>query len=264
MEQVQRGREYDEALEKYRALLLALPEAGHERDYLLYHVKPNIEALYLSLVGGNKLELLKIQTEVYALKRKMELMQACLNTGREIIPEIIETILEKEMEGQNAKLREEAKKIEDAHNRLKGPGLDKDERILIRDLYFKLAKLLHPDLHPEYTDQMLALWHQVTEAYKYGDLKKMSVLEIIAGHLSFPMEIPTLTEELNRRTASLSVHLADLISEIEKMKNVFPFPLEKKLNDPEWVTKENNATLDLISFARDTKDEYEKRIALLL
>ena len=106
--------EYSSVLNEYERLRESLLHNEEVREYLLHQALPELQAIYLSKVGKLKLELLEVRIEVYRLKRKMELIQSCINRQSEIVPEAIDILLEKEMQEQRKKLEEESKKSEDS------------------------------------------------------------------------------------------------------------------------------------------------------
>jgi hypothetical protein len=139
-----------------------------------------------------------------------------------------------------------------------------DEALELRNLYYKLARILHPDLNPEQSESMKILWLKVSDCYRQVDLNQMKLLEILALHETTVDSSPTALEELKRRNELLSSRIIMLMKEIENIKNNFPFTYSEKLNDPSWVDLENNDSLNAISKAREEKSVYEKAIETLL
>ena len=148
MDNLSLTNEYQEAIKKYELLKDALARYEQEKEELLFHKKPHLESLYLSLVGKHKIELLSIQTEVHFLKRKLEMIQSNVNQGKEVILEVIEEVLKKEMKDHYDHLNEEVKKVELALFMLSSQKLSREEEKELKKLYYKLAKSLHPDLNP--------------------------------------------------------------------------------------------------------------------
>ena len=105
-EEISLTPEHSNALNNYEMLRESLLKAEEEKEFLLHQALPALEAMYLSKVGKLKLELLEVRLEVYRLKRKMELIQSCINRQSEVVPEAIDILLEKEIEEQRKKLED--------------------------------------------------------------------------------------------------------------------------------------------------------------
>jgi hypothetical protein len=256
--------EHREAVGKFELLKDSLAEYEEEKEKLLFHVKPHLESLYLKLVGKNKVELLELQTEVYFLKRKMELIQSSINRGKPILLDVIEVALEAEMKEKYDRLKKESVKLEQAIQFLIVDKLNADEEQELKKLYYKLAKALHPDLNPSLTNDQINLWQKVSEAFRNGDIKKLRLIEILVEENSAETH-PTVStlEELKNKISKASQYISQLINQIETIKTSFPFSLVDKLNDPKWVIAENNASLNAISSLLDERDYYSKSIIKL-
>ncbi len=256
--------EYSSALNNYEMLRESLLKAEEEKEYLLHQALPALEAMYLSKVGKLKLELLEVRLEVYRLKRKMKLIQSCINRQSEIVPEAIDILLEKEIEEQRKKLEEESKKLEVALLFAGLPPMTNDEALELRNLYYRLARILHPDLNPQQSESMKMLWLKVSECYREGDLNQLKLLEVLALHETTVDSSPTALEELKRRNELLSSRIILLMKEIEHIKNNFPFTYSEKLNDASWIDGENNDSLNAIAKVMEEKAIYENTIEILL
>ncbi len=256
--------EYLRALNDYERLRESLLQNEEEREYLLHQALPELEAIYLLKVGKLKLELLEVRIEVYRLKRKMELIQSCINRQSEIVPEAIDILLEKEIQGQRKKLEEESKKIEEALKFIGLPKMNSDEAIELRKIYYKLAHVLHPDLNPAQNETMKMLWLKVSECYRQGDLNQMKLLEVLALHETKLDSTPSALEELKKRNDLFSSRITHLMKEIEHTKTNFPFTYSELLKDSSWVDIENNDSLNAISKAMEEKTVYENAIEILL
>lgn len=256
--------EYSSALNDYGLLRESLLKTEEEKEYLIYQALPELRAGYLSKVGKLKLELLEIRIEVYRLKRKMELIQSCINRQSEIIPEVIDLLLEEEIKEQRKKLEEESKKLEEAIRFIGLPAMSNDDTHELKTIYYKLARMLHPDLNPGQSDTMKMFWLKVSECYRQGDLNQLKLLEVLALQEIKPDSTPSLLEELKRRNELFSSRIKHLMEEIEHIKSNFPFTYSERLNDTSWVTEENNESLNAISKAMEEKSVYEKAIETLL
>jgi hypothetical protein len=256
--------EHARALDDYERLRESLLQNEEEREYLLHQALPELEAIYLLKVGKLKLELLEVRIEVYRLKRKMELIQSCINRQSEIVPEAIDILLEKEIQGQRKKLEEESKKIEETLKFIGSPKMNSDEAIELRKIYYKLAHVLHPDLNPGQNETMKILWLKVSECYRQGDLNQMKLMEVLTFHEVKPDSSKRTLEELLKRNEVFSSRITQLLKEIELIQTNFPFTYKEHLNDPSWIDSENNDSLNAISKAQEEIAVYENAIEILL
>jgi hypothetical protein len=209
--------------------------------------------------------LLELKTEVYSLKRKGEMIQASLNNDKEIILELIETLLEKEMQVQLQKLNSEAKKLSLAKEYVDAPSPDTQTVIEVRNLYHKLAKKLHPDLIGTPTESQKVLWLNITEAYRSYNLTMLEYLELLSeNETATEVQLKSSREELEEKVKVISSYLTKLLAEIEQIKTDFPFTIEKELDEPLWVEQENNKSLGLISKLVEERQWYRNKIQTLI
>jgi hypothetical protein len=215
------------ALREELAVLLA------EVDELVEFVRPNLLALYQVRLGPAELQLLAAKYELARLKRAIDLAQAALNAGVTPDPARIEATLEREAEEWKERLDAAAKKLKAAAEHLKGL-LSKEESAELRKLYVVLVKKLHPDLHPDLTDDEKKLWHKVQEANRLNDLAGMRALVALAEGKIAPKETPAM-DALSQEKKVLSKHVETQRKKIAAIRAEPPFTLERELNDEAWV-----------------------------
>jgi hypothetical protein len=215
------------ALREELAALLA------EVDELVEFVRPNLLALYQVRLGPSELELLSAKYEVARVKRAIDLAQAALNAGKTPDPARIEATLEREAAEWTERLEAAAKKLKAAAEHLKGL-LSKEETDELRKLYLILVKKLHPDLHPDLTDDEKKLWHKVQEANRLNDLPGMRALVVFAEGKIAPKETPAM-DALEHEKKVLTKHVETQKKKIAAIRAEPPFTLERQLNDEAWV-----------------------------
>jgi hypothetical protein len=215
------------ALREELARLLA------EVDELVEFVRPNLLALYQVRLGPSELELLSARYEVARLKRAIVLAQAALNAGRSPDPARIEATLAREAAEWEERLAAAAKKLKAAAEHLKGL-LSKEESAELRKLYLVLVKKLHPDLHPDLSDDEKKLWNKVQEANRLNDLPGMRALVALAEGKIAPKETPAM-DALSQEKKVLSKHVETQRKKIAAIRAEPPFTLERELNDEAWV-----------------------------
>lgn len=253
-----------EALELKERLTEEYIHLDEERNYLLHHQGPVLEAIYLQCVGKYKLELMELRAETFRLKLKMEFMQASINRGEKINLALIEDLVEMELQEELKKVRAAAQKLAEALNNPAPPAMNEEESREFKKLYYRLAKKLHPDLNPEQNAETKAVWNHVMEAYKKGDLEKLRILDDVLFPLSNEQQAGSVLEELQNRNERLAANVRSLIHQIETIKGSFPWQYKEFLDDAQWVIGQNNQSLNNISKLRDDKLRYEKMIEELL
>ena len=204
-----------------------------EVDELLEFVRPNLLALYQVRLGPAELELLAARYELARVKRAIDLGQAALNAGRKPDPARIEETLAREAAEWTERLDAAAKKLKAAAEHLKGL-LSKEESAELRKLYLVLVKKLHPDLHPDLSDDERKLWHKVQEANRLNDLPGMRALvDLTEGEIA-PKATPAV-DVLGHEKEILAKHVETQRKKIAAIRAEPPFTLERELNDEAWV-----------------------------
>ena len=106
-----------------------------EAHDLVHTVKPNLLAIYQTKIGVWELKQFRAQCQAARLKRKVELIQACLNQGRWPDLAAIDTQLEEEFKAWENKIRLECERLAEAEERLQHLLSDEDDHQL-KKLYF--------------------------------------------------------------------------------------------------------------------------------
>lgn len=234
----------------------------NNHNVLLEWGKPQLEALYYAKLGKQQIELLLLKKEVYQLKRKVELMQACINRNEPINTSYIDLIVEMEVLEQEEKIELEIIKYERANHllaNLAGPERSAE----LRKTFRQIAKLLHPDINPHLPAEARQLWNAAMEAYDTGDLESLKAFSLLAAdyhHVSTPHDEQFLSTQIGL----LKEGIKRFVDEIEKSKNTFPFTHEKLLNDEEWIAEQLQLIAQESEQALAQKQEYEKIISIIL
>ena len=258
--------EHAAALQRYNELLERAPIVEEEKEQLLNHTLPMLNARYLQLVGENKLELLNYQLEAFMLRRKMELIRSAINRGSPILIEVIETLVQAEVKEQREKMQMEAEKLQQALVFVNTPPLADDEAAELKQLYYKLARMLHPDMNPDITPEQQALWLQVAEAYKQGNIERLRGLMVLAesGQPEFVKKLTSSIEELVRRSNYLQMIIDANLAQIEKIKSSFPYTHIESFNDDSWVAQQNAMIREAIASVLMEITATQKLIEVLL
>ncbi len=237
----------------------------NDKDVIENWGKPQLEALYATRIGVFKLELLELQLNIRALKRKLEMVRASITKNIKPDFDEIELIIAEELAQAQLQIMKQAEQIKESKTLLS--NLDSPQRSAeLRSLFRSLAKDLHPDVNLDLTEQQRNIWNLALEAYQAGDVEKLKALSLI-----YEKEIKGSEYEMNEEQLQLAIEsikqgckiLHDLITEL---KSVFPFTIEKEIKDEEWVANEVLKIKSEIEqhklYEEELKEEYKTLIGL--
>ena len=72
---------------------------------------------------------------------------------------------------------------ENAKAAAKAKELSAEQILMIKDLYYRLARRIHPDMHPELADDknVQDYWNQIVIAYQHNQLSELEELEVMVN-----------------------------------------------------------------------------------
>ena len=244
-------KEYYELKRRYSSLTLTFEEMRN-------HEGPHLSALYLSLLGNKKHQILSLQVEIKTLEMRRQLLQSYIN--RDTAPDLpaIDKKIAEMVAEYNQILAEEAQKLSDAKQLLEAPVLSPDDTAELKSLYRLLVKHLHPDTNPEQTDKDKELFLLVQTAYNCGDLEKLreAALALDPDKL---LDTDTLKGDIAEYISQLKEKISALEQKIASLEAMFPFTLRDNLFDDEWVKNEQRKNDDTIAQLNEKRD-YLRRI----
>ena len=132
----------------------------------------------------------------------------------------------------------------------------------IRKIYRRIAKMLHPDLHPEVaeSEELRDLWNRMTMAYECNDLKELEELEVLAaaaladrGGKEWKVDVPDLEEKI-----------AALENEIAMITDTNPYQYKFLLEDPDAVREKEDALQEEIRQYREYDTKLDEMLAAVL
>jgi hypothetical protein len=217
--------------------------------------KTQLEALYATKIGRYKVQLLELQIEYKAEKKKIQLCHQAFNSNEEPDFAAIEAKVAGLTNEAYQEIRIEKDKISFAKailSNLRSP----EDSIELRKIYRNIAKNLHPDVNPNLTEEQTEIWHLFYSAYKNGDLDKMKALEIIYEKelQNSDLHAEVLSEEtILLQTILLKEGIKEIENQIKDVEKDFPFNISELIRDEEWVEEQQNLL---------TKEIEELKIAL--
>ncbi|MHC1705923.1 MAG: hypothetical protein AB9842_00235 [Bacteroidales bacterium] len=249
-------RELKDVKELYITLVLKLQD-------LTETVKPNLEALYMMKIGAKELEFLQRQAETAGIKLKMELMIACLNKNEAIDLGNIDQQVEQELLNYYNAIQQLAEKIDDAQSHL-SQLMTGEESVLLRSLYFDLAKRFHPDVNADLTEDQKRLWNIICEAYAIGDLVTLKNLHLATGEKADFSDLMADYDAGKRQVEIFTEKNTALLSRIGGLESEFPFTLKDNLKDESWIKSEQQRIDNKIQALAEEAEKYEEYINLIL
>ena len=196
--------------EEYEALLLERDQREKEAG--------QIWTRYVCEFGKLITDVFEKKIESVKRKKIIAYYQQRINRGEPVDPAAMEEYLKAEMETWYAQLKS---MIEDT-KRCKASKVSSAYEVKrSKELYRRIAKLLHPDMNPE-TDrreELMELWARTITAYHANNVKELSELEVLVrkalkdlGLGNVRVDIPDIEERI-----------ADLKKEIKEITTTQPY-----------------------------------------
>ena len=196
----------------------------------LHDARPVVLGRYAEAFADRLFRLHELEIEAARLKREAELVQACINSGREIDYEEIQAILDAEFAEWQARLEAE---IDDLthHWGMLQYLLDAKIARSLRACFRVLARRLHPDLHPAQPAADAELWHRVLAAYKAQDVDELEALELVTRAAMEPDPVDSM-EALRESLLRFRTQLDRLLVTHAARRKEWPFDQLPLLDNP--------------------------------
>ena len=202
-----------------------------ERDGLLKEAN-QIWITYLQNFGELITDIYEEQIECVKCKKTIAYYQQAFNHGGKVDPDALQKYLEESMQeyydNLNRMLKENAEaKACDSSNFY--------EAKRSKELYRRLAKLIHPDINPE-TDRsevLQDLWTRVLSAYGMNSVKELAELEVLVRKALKELGI----EDVKADIPDIDERILDLQQEIELITHSEPYIYKKFIEDEDAVAK---------------------------
>lgn len=209
-------------------------------DELQSRVGPFLTARYQAVLGRLELQLLELQIEVLATRRRTESLQSGVNRGEPVTAASlaeIEQRIETELADWRRQVLAQEQVLTEARDFLAGLTFaDADEAKRVKAAYRHLARWLHPDASPENGDLFEKYWPSVQDAYRRIDAALIEALLHLVEHAvserSATQPTADRAVELDRLRALVFTHAERLL----RLKAEPPHCYAGLLTDDAWVT----------------------------
>ena len=170
----------------------------------------NISAHYYDEFGDELTHLMALKVDSIAIKKKINYCMRKLNHQEEIDFDEMEKEVNKAMKESRrdlANLIAYTKSIEEA----KWHSINFDERKKIKNLYYKIVHLIHPDLHPDLfkNKKINNLWQQCVDYYNVNNEKMLKRIydEVL---LIVDKDNPIIVKDIDEKISALEEEIQDI------------------------------------------------------
>jgi len=238
-----------------------------ERDYLKTSTAPQIAAEYQCKIGALELRVFQYECDVRAFIRRIEMANAVLNRGEKPSYCEIETTVKNEFAAWQSQIAARLREIEAAKELSELPFLSEAESLEIKNLYRKLAFLLHPDITGISDERREKLWLQASGAYAVGDLTTLCTIRLLlddAPEEPFAGENKSILESLKNRCTELKQVCEKLPDDIAGIKNSPPYAWHEILDDAARLEKIQNDLREKIEVLSEKRRQLAQHWAEIL
>ncbi|MDP2810703.1 MAG: hypothetical protein Q8O34_11195 [Rhodocyclaceae bacterium] len=229
---------------------------------------PLLIARYQATLGRLEIQLLELQIEAQATRRRVELLQAGANLGKPVTPDAVaamEQQITAELAEWRQRLEAQERVLAAACDFLAGIVLvDSDEAKRVKAAYRKLARWLHPDASPRNSDLFEKYWPAVQDAYQRLDVDLIeALLHLIERALQERSGLTPAGDtpaELARLRRLVAAHAERLV----KLKSEPPHCHVDLLNDHDWIAARQAALERAIAGESERLAQLLMRLAALM
>jgi vacuolar-type H+-ATPase subunit I/STV1 len=260
--------QYEALHKKYTALKNQISIVIEDRAELVHHKAVALKTEYIMKIGRLEYELFEIECNIARTRRKIDMIQACINLQVPINEEQIEQQLDKEYEEYIEKLKQMASDIDVANYLDNCEKLTVEETAELKKTYRAIIKLIHPDVNDNLTEEQKALWNRVNDAYETGNIEMLKVLyELVLDNETIENTENTDDENeidvLKTKVEFLQKKIKDLLQDIEKIKKAFPFNIVDFLKDEEKIHNKQEELHKSIKEAERVLEELNTYLLML-
>lgn len=225
----------DSKYEEYERLLL-------ERDQILKDAEQNWIS-YVNAFGELITAVFEEKIKCIRLKKTIAFYQKALNHGGKVDQNKLRLHLQKEMAEYNAQL-DRMKKDNDLYRDVKIASAYQVKRS--KELYHKIAKLIHPDINPETEKhgELIELWNRAVLAYNVNDPKELGEIEVLVGKALNDLGAGTINVEI----PDIDTKIDELKTEIRDIMSTVPYTYGDLLCDGKACEE----------YKKELKEELEK------
>ncbi len=201
--------------------------------------------LYMKTFGERMTESFRLKVDCIRIKKEIGFIMQSVNAGKTLRMDEMEAYIQREMQEYQKKLEQ---LVQDAADGINAKISTEYTTRKVRKLYRSIARMIHPDMHPEAVDNavIMNIWQRTERAYGANDLKSMEELYILARKVREGEHVSNISfavEELEKK-------IEELKKEIHLIRTTDPYRYIDLLTDENAVREKNEELQQEI-------DEYE-------
>ena len=205
---------------------------------------------YLQVFGELLTESFRKKVECIRKKKMIAYCQRCLNQGKDINSLDLHQFIDAEMKSYEAQLKQMVREAKDA---AEARSISDEDVRTIKEIYYRLARKIHPDMRPEYADdmQIMDYWNRIVIAYHNNQLKELEELEVLVNtclaakqgrnetlHIeNVETKIKSLEQEIDR-IVSTAPYTYRFLLEDNRQKEAKKEELQQEIKEYEQYAKE--------------------------
>ena len=230
-------------LERYKELLLKRDSLAKEA-YLF-------QIAYIKEFGDLITECFEAKIACIEKKKIIAYCQKLLNKGLKPNQADIDKMIDETMKDYYQQLKD---MLADNKRLKKESYISEYELKKIKNIYYRIAKLIHPDMNPSLKDdeQAKELWNRTVVAYECNQLKDIEELEVLVNeylesinYKTNDMDIPDIDEKIYK-----------LNEEIANIRGTDPYQYKYLLSDVDAVEEKKES----IKAEKQDYEEYAKEL----
>ena len=265
MNEIARNPEFDNLFTSVQELETELADLVFERDKLLYHLCPKLQAEYMLKIGKLEYAIFEYQCKILRTKRKIEIIRSFTNRELSFNVTEIEKQLDREYREYTNRLLEKQKEIDSARlkNGSYGKPLTDEETVELKKLYTLIVKKLHPDINHDSTPEQQGNFIDAVDAYKNADLSGLRIIYLLLEKAS-SKETENSMEKLAKRKELLQNEKKYLSEEIQKIKEGFPYIIKDILYNETKLQQKIDELSILLTECQEQYNSAESNLEVLL
>lgn len=241
----------DSRYEEYENLLLERDQAMKDAD--------SFWIAYTKEFGQLISDVYEEQLECIKRKKSLSYYQTAINHGGIIDQNAMQVWLDQEM----ASYYENLQMLKNDNDRCKNAKSSTMYEVKrSKELYRRLAKLLHPDINPE-TDRepkLMELWNRAMAAYRINNVKELSELEILTRKALVELGLGEIKVEI----LDIDDRIESLKKEIYEITHTEPYTHKTLLEDPDAMKKKKDELKDQLKAYQEYKKQLDEEISKML
>ncbi len=250
---------YDALKAELQVLRDELSAAILEQDDLLLQRCKNIEAAYLVRFGGLEYAAYEAECRCLRQKRKLELVIMKRNRQEHIDVGAMEDLLDREFKAYQRQLDEMIQHMNQALDRSRAETLSKADAALLKSLYRKIVKALHPDLHPELSEAKEGLFFRAVAAYQGGNLELMQAIFEMVRSDELHEEADSLHSYMKEKEL-LTEKLEKVRARTAELQKTYPYTLKEFLDDEAKAAQRREELERLCHMYQAQAEDYQAQI----